>query len=43
MLQELQTEKARLELIVRRLEAERDAHMQVIKELFQSLIPAGHE
>ena len=38
-LQELQTEVTRLEKICLRLEAERDAHMQVIRELFQSLIP----
>jgi hypothetical protein len=38
-LQELQMEVTRLEKICLRLEAERDAHMQVIRELFQSLIP----
>lgn len=43
-LQELQMEVQRLEKICLRLEAERDAHMQVLKELFQSLIPGGdHE
>lgn len=43
-LQELQMEVQRLEKICLRLEAERDAHMQVLKELFQSLVPGGdHE